>query len=610
MYLQTSYANNRKSRDFNSILFKDKVFDASIVRNSQERFNVLIVGSNSSGKSTLLQTICNSFKNLELVNSKSLNPKLQPASQLKSSKSICGYQNKLHKMTTPPRESNINSFLFKSSEKNPYYSPNSSNSAISISDSVKTHTSHSQDPYQCLENLETHSSIDTQNFSKDDYLCLFDTTQPTNKIVERSVIANLSDNLLFNSVDSEYLQISLTDTPGFNINDTVDIKDKLNKITRHIKSLLDSEIENELNAFRKLSKPLNLIHAIIYVLKMPQSTGRNNFDLHPPNTFELSDLISKNDEYIISRLSAIANVIPVIGKSDTLTMYQRKMLQKGIFYNQMVRFHSKLKLYNFLSIQPESESDNIRNCEIIEQYKSKTPLLLSACEEIYEYQISHNYKQKINQLKEFHDNAKKNEQISLSNDLEGNFTIDNLQITSKDGILLKHDKYSRSKKIWQSDLENNCSKSQFETTPIKNIASPLQSYLSSACLSPLPSPSKSSPSKISMNYDPENNPMKNQPPVSKYTVFYQNLKSTDDTDNLKNNTKGKYTIKRAGSSIPVAFSRSFMWGEMNLANPEHCDLSLLLELLFKTCRTQLIENTCNEIYESYRIKYITKNIKK
>lgn len=121
--------------------------------------------------------------------------------------------------------------------------------------------------------------------------------------------------------DRVRLNINVIDTPGFG--DFIDNSKAWEPIVKYIKEQHSQYLRKELTAQRERFITDTRVHAILYFLQ--------------PNGKELSRL----DVEALKRLTEIANVIPVIGKSDTLTLDERTEFRELIqneFENTISRF--------------------------------------------------------------------------------------------------------------------------------------------------------------------------------------------------------------------------------------------------------------------------------
>ncbi len=141
--------------------------------------------------------------------------------------------------------------------------------------------------------------------------------------------------LVFNSIElvekGVTLQLSLIDTPGFG--------DQLNREQNFepIIGYIDSKHEQYFNAERKEKRagiPDNRVHCLLYFLPPTGLNRVNDLDLE-----------------FLQRICTKVNVIPVIGKSDSLLPEECARFKKvvsGVFY---CRFYGNLRIMTFVLIQ-------------------------------------------------------------------------------------------------------------------------------------------------------------------------------------------------------------------------------------------------------------------
>lgn len=111
--------------------------------------------------------------------------------------------------------------------------------------------------------------------------------------------------------DRVKLNINIIDTPGFG--DQINNNKVWEPIVKYIKEQHSNYLRKELTAQRERFIKDTRVHAILYFLE-------------PTATKHLTPL----DVATLKRLTEIANVIPVIGKADTLTMNEREAYREII----------------------------------------------------------------------------------------------------------------------------------------------------------------------------------------------------------------------------------------------------------------------------------------
>ncbi|KAI8137945.1 Septin-domain-containing protein, partial [Fennellomyces sp. T-0311] len=146
--------------------------------------------------------------------------------------------------------------------------------------------------------------------------------------------------------NGERTSFTLIDTPGFDEGLAIDHQ------LRYISKYIDHQFERTLieeTKVRRDTKALDThIHACLYFLDT------------------LSNTLSDTDRYALRVLSSRVNVIPIIGKVDTLTMIERNNLKKG-FRNDM--FDAlQIPVYGYLDAdydddEEASDKDSLREKE-------------------------------------------------------------------------------------------------------------------------------------------------------------------------------------------------------------------------------------------------------
>ncbi|KAI7859514.1 Septin-domain-containing protein [Circinella umbellata] len=133
-------------------------------------------------------------------------------------------------------------------------------------------------------------------------------------------------------VDGEKVMLTVIDTPGFQSDYLID--KQLHDILGYIEHQFDLTLAEESKVKRNPKAVDTQVHACLYVID-PTKRALDQYDIR-----------------ILTRLSERVNVIPVIGKADTLTLAQRRrfkpMILRDIYTNQ------KIPLYGM----PEDEEED------------------------------------------------------------------------------------------------------------------------------------------------------------------------------------------------------------------------------------------------------------
>ncbi|ORZ08726.1 Septin-domain-containing protein [Absidia repens] len=136
-------------------------------------------------------------------------------------------------------------------------------------------------------------------------------------------------------VDGEKMVLTLVDTPGFQTDYTVD--KQLHDIIGYIEHQFDLTLAEENKVKRNPKAVDTQVHACIYFVD-PSKKDLDEFDIR-----------------VLSELSNRVNVIPVIGKSDTLTLAQRIRLKPTII-KSIYNTH-KIPLYGMPEEEEEEDGD-------------------------------------------------------------------------------------------------------------------------------------------------------------------------------------------------------------------------------------------------------------
>lgn len=158
--------------------------------------------------------------------------------------------------------------------------------------------------------------------------------------------------------DRVNLTVNVIDTPGFN--DYINNDKCWEPIVKYIKEQHSQYLRRELTAQRERHIQDNRVHALIYFLN--------------PNNIKFG--LSKSDLVTLNKLVDIVNVIPVIGKSDTLTEPER---------NQFRELVKKQFLENDLNIYPFDQDELTEDeLQLNESIRSIIPFAVVGAEDQFE----------------------------------------------------------------------------------------------------------------------------------------------------------------------------------------------------------------------------------
>ncbi|EEQ38231.1 putative cell division control protein [Clavispora lusitaniae] len=174
--------------------------------------------------------------------------------------------------------------------------------------------------------------------------------EPIEKTTE---IKTHSHTLVENNVR---LNINVIDTPGFG--DQINNERCWDPLVKYIKEQHSQYLRKELTAQREKFIPDTRVHCILYFI--------------PPNGTKLKPL----DAQALKKLSEIANVVPVIAKSDSLTLPERTAF-KRLLQNEFIKY--KLDIYPY-------DSDELYEDEkqLNEDIKSLIPFAIAGSEREFE----------------------------------------------------------------------------------------------------------------------------------------------------------------------------------------------------------------------------------
>lgn len=174
--------------------------------------------------------------------------------------------------------------------------------------------------------------------------------EPVEKTTE---IKTHSHTLVENNVR---LNINVIDTPGFG--DQINNERCWDPLVKYIKEQHSLYLRKELTAQRERFIPDTRVHCILYFI--------------PPNGSKLKPL----DAQALKKLSEIANVVPVIAKSDSLTLPERTAF-KRILQNEFIKY--KLDIYPY-----DSEDLFDDEKQLNEDIKSLIPFAIAGSEREFE----------------------------------------------------------------------------------------------------------------------------------------------------------------------------------------------------------------------------------
>ncbi|KAJ1547309.1 cell division control protein [Nowakowskiella sp. JEL0078] len=155
------------------------------------------------------------------------------------------------------------------------------------------------------------------------------------------------------------LKLTITDTPGYG--DQVNNENCWEPIVKYIKEQYSSYLRKELTPTRERRIPDTRVHAVLFFIA--------------PTGHALAPL----DIIVMKKISENCNVIPVIAKSDSLTIEERTAFKRRI--KEEIEFHG-IKAYPYIDIEDDvilSETDRIDK-QIVQQIRDMIPFAVVGSE--------------------------------------------------------------------------------------------------------------------------------------------------------------------------------------------------------------------------------------
>ncbi|OMH83975.1 Neuronal-specific septin-3 [Zancudomyces culisetae] len=535
-----------------TISLREKIANAAIARHSLESINVMVVGSHSMGKSTLLQSLCNSFVHLEKIDTSN--------------------RRKRHSLD----EFRSNILLERGKEGY---------------DQENQDSSESRDAKTLL--YKDKFQFDSKDKSENPFT-LFDSNITTDKIYSHKFQVKLKDILGIHENSNKKLDIELIDTPGFKVDDMRDVKSKCTLIKNYIEKRYEDKLIDEFSLFRKPKDSKSFVHCIIYILTpvdldIELSHRNNDLTAEALTGKTLTDC----DRYMLANLSKVTNVIPVVGKLDILDKRVREFYSSRLFYFLLREQHPEIDIFDFYTnnipeeILPEiaeyitvtKEEYERREMETskismasdehkieIDLFRAyfllKVPFMVSGCEDVHleSYFREHGYTA-VN-------NGPDHTRINFTYDPH-TIEDESRENTNNGTVLINTAGFAKSNSA-PAATTNKLPNSDFNLGVSRSIKSGEMS-LSEAI--------------SSIKQAPHDD--------SSYSLNQNNV----------------YSIYR-GTNIPIKtrYGRSYPWGFMDVFNRSYCDFSLLLAVVFVYFRNAIIESSMDSFYEKYRTKYIIENL--
>ncbi|CCH46923.1 hypothetical protein BN7_6529 [Wickerhamomyces ciferrii] len=160
--------------------------------------------------------------------------------------------------------------------------------------------------------------------------------------------------------DNEGVKIllSIIDTPGFG--DSLDNSSSFNIITDYLKHQYDEILLEESRVRRNPRFKDSRVHAVLYFIN-PTGHGLKELDIE-----------------LLKQLSGLANIIPVIGKSDSLTR-EELILNKKLILEDLK--HNQIEYYNF---PYDLENDDNETIDTNSYLRSLVPFSVIGSNQVFE----------------------------------------------------------------------------------------------------------------------------------------------------------------------------------------------------------------------------------
>ncbi|OLY84278.1 hypothetical protein AYI68_g1566 [Smittium mucronatum] len=188
----------------------------------------MVVGPYSVGKSNFLQTILNSFRNATLIPDIEINNSNEDFTTISKPKSAQTLKSILKKASPP----NIN--------------PYGLTPEMSIG---RQNSRYLKDIFKSKNNQISGSNLPTEEMSdypsqSVDFLDIFDSSASTNDFKKFTFKVKANESFFYQSEDDSNIELTLIDTPGFNISDTHDVRLKTRSICRYIQKFMEADIDD------------------------------------------------------------------------------------------------------------------------------------------------------------------------------------------------------------------------------------------------------------------------------------------------------------------------------------------------------------------------------
>ncbi|KAJ2818931.1 Cell division control protein 11, partial [Coemansia sp. 'formosensis'] len=337
--------------------------------------------------------------------------------------------------------------------------------------------------------------------------------------------------------------VELIDTPGIDSFDEAAATATINTIAREIEGRLQATLDDEIRPQRSKMPPASHIHAVIYMLPPPVYSSAQTDSLSHRLDFAVNAL-SEIDVMAIRKLAQFANVILAVGKCDTMDKAERKVFEDREFFAQAHDLIVPAKLYDFSDYPPN--------------YAGHEP------------------------------HAESREERAMARDMRK-------RVLRRMPVQICGSKHVEE---WQKMRlpEYQTSQSRVSVTDWRVLATEHNRICSSSTIITEGIFRDRRPSNP---HDPSPNGPSSRPRFS--SRYHNDSMSSVYSLAMRSDT---VTIKRLHQKRQISLIRELCCGNLQITNSDHCDVALLIDLLFHSFRRSLELWTDELHYETYRMQRI------
>lgn len=271
------------------------------------------------------------------------------------------------------------------------------------------------------------------------------------------------------------------------------------------------------------------IHACLYFLDTTSKT-------------DLSDV----DRYMLRVLSSRVNIIPVVGKADTLTAVQRETIRKAYRWNFFDTFH--IPVYGYIEIEKEDDLEQ-------EQQQQEQASAASGDEEEEEEEGEDEGSQE--------ENRQEKKQVVATNH-SGSEVMDTIMSMLKEYVEEDNDEDARA----------------------------MYEYLEHFPLT-----------LVGYEEDPETG---RPVAIMRDSLKPQKQADTDEDQQQPSSPQAAAHTqsRKKGRSTKTVLGRKYPWAVVECSNPDHCDFERLKSMILSVHRDMFRIDTFERFYEKYRTKQL------